>query len=74
MKVENCFYVSCLPSTKVERVNAMVSNLNLEVAEIDHPHAVLKLKNASTRATVEKKLDNSGLFNRVVFLKNFNLE
>lgn len=74
MKVENCFYVSCLPSTKSERVSSMVSNLNLEVAAIEHPHAILKLKNLSTKTTVEQKLDKCGLFGRVVFLKNFNLE
>jgi hypothetical protein len=71
MKVENCFYLRLLPTTKPERVSAMCSNLGLTVSVIEAPHAVLKLNNLASRNNIEEKLDKSKLFAQVTFLKNF---
>jgi hypothetical protein len=74
MKVTNCFYVRILPTTKVDRVISMCTNLGLVLEHMDVPHAVLRLKNVASRKTTEEKLDKCGLFQRVSFMKNFNLE
>ena len=74
MKVEDCFYLRLLPTTKSDRVAAMCANMGLTVAKIEAPHAVLKLNNVASRKNTEAKLDKSGLFSQVTFVKNFNIE
>lgn len=74
MQVKNCFYLRLLPTTKVERVKAMCGNFSLTSELVEHPHAVLALKNVASRTNVEEKLAKCGLFSKVTFLSNFNIE
>ena len=74
MKVSNCFYLRLLPTTKSERVKAMCSNFSLTSEVVEHPHAIVVLKSLAARANVEEKLNKSGLFGQVTFIKNFNIE
>ena len=72
MKVANCFYLRLLPTTKAERVRAMCSNFSLTSEVVEHPHAIVALKNLAARDNVEEKLSKCGLFGQVTFIKSFN--
>jgi hypothetical protein len=74
MRVENCFYLRMLPTTKAERVKSMCGNFSLSPTAIEAPHAILALKSLASRKNVEEKLVKCGLFSQVTFLKNFNIE
>ena len=74
MRVTNCFYIKFKSTTKTERISAMTGNLGLEVSILDRPHGVLKLKNIAAKKNTQEKLENSGLFDQVTFLRNFMIE
>lgn len=74
MNIENCFYVKMKPSTKSERIYAMAGNMSMDVAVLEAPNGILKLKNVAAKASIQEKLEMSGLFERVAFMKNFKVE
>jgi len=52
----------------------MAGNMSMDIAVLEAPNGILKLKNVAARASIQEKLEMSGLFERVAFMKNFKVE